>query len=144
MKKVSNLLHMKGNTVCSIDSKSTVYEALELMVQKNIGSLIVIKNGRFSGLITERDYARKVVLHGKLSKETTVEEIMETNPPTVSLNDSIEHCMHLMSDNNIRYLPVKSEDHVVGMVAMTDVVRFIIDDQRNTIQNLHNYISGSI
>lgn len=144
MKKVSNLIYAKGNTVNTIDADASVYDALELMVSQNIGAVVVYHDGEFVGLMTERDYARKVILKGKNSKETTVAEIMNSKPATVAFEDSIEHCMEIMADKRIRYLPVVADKHVVGLVSMGDVVRFIMDDQKNTIQSLQNYISGSI
>jgi CBS domain-containing protein len=144
MKKVSNLIYAKGNTVNTIEADSSVYDALERMVSHNIGALVVYHENEFVGLMTERDYARKVILKGKNSKETTVAEIMHSKPATVTFEDSIERCMEIMADKHIRYLPVIADQHVVGLVSMGDVVRFIMDDQKNTIQSLQNYISGSI
>ena len=109
-----------------------------------MGALIVFKEGEYAGLFTERDYARKVILKGKNSYDTVVGDIMQENAATVSFNDSIETCMEIMSDKHIRYLPVLSEGHVVGIVSMGDLVRFIIDDQKHTIQHLQNFISGSV
>ncbi len=144
MKKVTALLTKKGNTVTTIPATESVFEALERMVARNIGALIVTHEGEYAGLITERDYARKVVLKGKASKETTVAEIMDSKPATVSLNDPLERCMELMSDKHIRYLPVLAEGRVVGLVSMGDLVRFIIEDQDVTIRDLQNYISGTM
>jgi CBS domain-containing protein len=144
MKKVSNLIYAKGNTVNTIDAAASVFDALEQMVSHNIGALVVYHEGEFVGIMTERDYARKVILRGKNSKETTVAEIMNSKPATVTFEDSIERCMEIMADKRIRYLPVVADRHVVGLVSMGDVVRFIMDDQKNTIQSLQNYISGSI
>jgi CBS domain-containing protein len=143
MKKVSQLLYKKGNAVTTVEARTSVYDALERMVEGNFGAMVVLHEGEFAGLMTERDYARKVVLKGKASKETSVAEIMNSKPATVTLNDTIEHCMELMSDKHIRYLPVLSEGHVVGLVSMGDLVRFIIEDQDHTIRDLKNYISGS-
>ncbi len=144
MKKVSQLLYKKGNAVASVDATESVYDVLEKMVERNIGAIVVLHEGDFVGLMTERDYARKVVLKGKSSKETSVAEIMNPKPATVTLNDTIEQCMELMSDKHIRYLPVLAEGHVVGLVSMGDLVRFIIEDQDHTIRDLRNYISGSV
>lgn len=144
MKKVSQLLYKKGNAVVSVDAAESVYDVLEKMVERNIGAIVVLHEGEFAGLMTERDYARKVVLKGRASKETSVAEIMNARPATVTLNDTIETCMELMSDKHIRYLPVLAEGHVVGLVSMGDLVRFIIEDQDHTIRDLKNYISGSV
>lgn len=144
MKKVSNLIYFKGNTVTIIDSSKTVYDALEIMVQKNIGSLVVYKDNQFVGVVTERDYAQKVIVKGKHSHDTLVSEIMQAAPASVKLDDTIERCMELMSDKHVRYLPVVAEGHVVGLVSMGDVVRYIIEDQKDTINHLQNFISGGV
>ncbi len=144
MKKVSNLIYHKGNTVTIIDGSKTVYDALEIMVQKNIGSLVVYENNQFVGVVTERDYAQKVIVKGKHSHNTLVSEIMQAAPSSVKLDDTIERCMELMSDKHVRYLPVVAEGHVVGLVSMGDVVRYIIEDQKDTINHLQNFISGGV
>ncbi len=144
MKKVLNLINHKGNTVTIIDSSKTVYDALEIMVQKNIGALVVYNSDNFVGVITERDYAQKVIVKGKHSHNTLVSEIMEPSPATVKFEDSIERCMELMADKHIRYLPVLADNHVVGLVSMGDVVRYIIEDQKDTINHLQNFISGGM
>ena len=144
MKKVSNLIYHKGNTVTIIDGSKSVYDALEIMVKKNIGSLVVYENDQFVGVVTERDYAQKVIVKGKHSHDTLVSEIMQATPASVKLDDTIERCMELMSDKHIRYLPVVAEGHVVGLVSMGDVVRYIIEDQKDTIHHLQNFISGGV
>ena len=144
MKKVSNLIYNKGNTVTIIDGSKSVYDALEIMVQKNIGSLVVYEHDQFVGVVTERDYAQKVIVKGKHSHNTLISEIMQTTPASVKLDDTIERCMELMSDKHIRYLPVVAEGHVVGLVSMGDVVRYIIEDQKDTIHHLQNFISGGV
>jgi CBS domain-containing protein len=144
MKKVSQLLLQKGGAVKTIDASKTVYEALEIMISNDFGALIVSQDGRYAGLLTERDYARKVALLGKNSHDTHIAEIMQTNPSSVSLKDSIETCMSIMSAKHIRYLPVLEGDDVVGVVSMGDLVRFIIDDQKNTISHLQNFITGGV
>lgn len=144
MKKVSNLIYQKGNTVTVIDASKSVYDALEIMVQKNIGALVVYKQDSFVGVVTERDYAQKVIVKGKHSHDTLVSEIMQINPATVKFEDTIEKCMELMSDKHIRYLPVLADNHVVGLVSMGDLVRYIIEDQKDTINHLQNFISGAM
>jgi len=144
MKKVSNLIYHKGNGVTIIDASKTVYDALEIMVQKNIGALVVYDAEKFVGVVTERDYAQKVIVKGKHSHNTLVSEIMQVAPATVKFEDTIEKCMELMSDKHIRYLPVIAESHVVGLVSMGDVVRYIIEDQKDTINYLQNFISGGV
>jgi CBS domain-containing protein len=144
MKKVSHLIYHKGNTVTVIETSKSVYDALEIMVQKNIGALVVYEEGRYKGIMTERDYARKVIVKGKNSHDTLVGDIMEDNPASVKFEDTIERCMEIMSDKHIRYLPVLADDHVVGLVSMGDLVRFIMEDQKNTIEHLQNFISGGV
>jgi CBS domain-containing protein len=144
MKKVLNLINHKGNTVTIIDASKSVYDALEIMVQKNIGALVVYKEDNFVGVVTERDYAQKVIVKGKHSHDTLVSEIMQENPATVKFEDTIERCMELMSDKHIRYLPVLADNHVVGLVSMGDVVRYIIEDQKDTINHLQNFITGGM
>jgi CBS domain-containing protein len=144
MKKVTHLIQNKGKAVNGVPTNTPVYKALELMIEKNIGALLVFNEEQLVGLFTERDYARKVILMGKNSHDTTVGEIMETNVSKVSSNDSIERCMEIMSDKHIRYLPVMESEKVEGLVSMGDLVRFIIDDQKHTITNLQNYISGVV
>ena len=119
MKKVSNILARKGSSVFSIDGSTTVLEALRLMSDKNIGSIIITEDGDYAGLMTERDYARKVILQGKSSLETQVRDIMSTGLPRILPDNSVETCMHIMSESNIRYLPVFRGDalclgHAVG------------------------------
>src|SRR3569833_2180557 len=106
MKKVSDILNRKGVTVITIDADTTVLDALRLMDDKNIGSVVVTENGEYLGLLTERDYARKVILQGKSSQDTMVRDIMSTGLPRIVPETSVETCMHIMSENNIRYLPV--------------------------------------
>lgn len=141
MTTVKDILSRKGDTVC-IYSKAAVLEALKIMDEKNIGSLLVLnENDQYVGLFTERDYSRKVVLKGKNSTSTPVEEIMTTNLPTVGLKDSVEHCRQLMSSQNIRYLPVFSGNELKGIISMSDVVKETIAMQQETIDHLQQYIS---
>ena len=124
----------------TVQSELTVIEALQLMADKNIGSLAVVQNQRFVGLMTERDYSRKVILKGRASNETTVGEIMSSDYPSVTHNDSIEHCMHLLSAQNIRYLPVIEQGKLSGIISINDVVTETILTQKETIEHLQNYI----
>jgi CBS domain-containing protein len=142
MGKVRDILKIKGNSIFSVKPAITVYEALEVMVEKNIGALLVSDNGKFVGVFTERDYARKVILKGKTSKETTIREIMTENPVTVTPDASIDDCMKLMSTKGLRYIPVVANGDLVGMISIGDVVKFIIDEQRYIIEDLENYITG--
>lgn len=140
--KVADILHSKGNNVYSVDGDITVYEALKIMGEKNIGALLVMNNEALEGIISERDYARKIILKGKTSHETLVKEIMTEKVITVMEEDDIEKCMNLMSGKRIRHLPVIKDDKIVGVISITDVVTSIIEMQKNTITQLENYISG--
>ncbi|RNI26489.1 CBS domain-containing protein [Rufibacter latericius] len=142
MGKVRNILANKGHKIYSIEPDDTVYQALELMCEKNLGALLIIDRGRFTGIFTERDYARKVILKGKASKETLVREIMSERPATVTPDTSIEDCMKLMTLSYIRHLPVLENDELVGLISIGDVVKYIIDEQKFIIENLEHYITG--
>lgn len=139
--KVSDILQKKGNAVIAVTSTSTVLDALKLMSEKNIGALLVMDDGQLTGIFSERDYARKVVLKGKASADTAVREIMTENPFTVQPDDSIETCMGIMSNKHIRHLPVSKDNTVAGMISIGDVVTAIIQSQKETIDQLKNYIS---
>lgn len=139
--KVSGILQTKGSNVFSIGSSATVLDALKMMGEKNIGALPVIDNGQLTGILSERDYARKVILKGKTSSETLVSEIMTASPIVVSPDDSIEKCMEIMSAKKIRHLPVVSGNTVTGMISIGDVVTSIINAQKEMIDYLKNYIS---
>lgn len=142
MKKVSDILARKGGGVIAIDADTSVLDALRLMSEKNIGSVIVTEAGEYAGLLTERDYARKVILKGKSSDETTVREIMSTGLPRILPNSSIETCMHIMSESNIRYLPVFREDELCGIISINDVVTETILSHEATIEHLKSYIQS--
>lgn len=142
MGKVRNILEEKGNQVFSVEPSVTVYKALELMMEKNIGGLLITENGKLAGIFTERDYARKLVLRGKSSKETPIKEMMTPNPFTVTPDTGIEDCMQLMTEKKIRHLPVVENEALVGVISIGDVVRFIIEEQRYIIEHLEHYITG--
>ncbi len=139
--RVSAILSSKGSNVYSVTENITVYEALQIMNEKNVGALLVMDGEHLEGIISERDYARKIVLKGKASQETMVKEIMTKEVVTVLPEDDIEKCMGLMSGRHIRHLPVMKEDKVLGVISITDVVTAIIELQKNTISHLQNYIS---
>ena len=142
MNTVNQILFRKGTIIISVVTGTPVFDALKLMAEKNIGSVVVNdEDGTFQGIVTERDYSRKVILQGKSSTEVTVEEIMLTDLPKLSLYDTIEHCMQLMSSNNIRYLPVFSEKELKGVISMSDVVKETILIQQETISHLNEYIN---
>jgi IMP dehydrogenase len=140
MKNVAHILARKGNNVISVSPEFPVLEALKIMAEKNIGSVIVLEAGEYCGLITERDYARKVVLRGKTSADTRVGDIMSEDLPRISPTDTLEKCMQLMSEANIRYLPVFEADTLCGIISINDVVKETILEQQHTIEQLHNYI----
>ena len=140
VKKVSDILARKGNYVESVSPETIVIEALRLMADKNIGSVAVLHNEKFVGLMTERDYSRKVILKGRASNETTVGEIMTLNGPSITKNDSVEHCMEIMSTQNLRYLPVIENNKLAGIISINDVVTETILNQKETIEHLQNYI----
>jgi CBS domain-containing protein len=142
MGKVRNILQTKGNVIFSVEPKDTVYYALEQMCEKNVGALLVLDNGHFAGIFTERDYARKVILKGKASKETLVGEIMTENVMTVSPDTGIDECMKLMTSSYIRHLPVLEGGELKGLVSIGDLVKYIIDEQKFIIENLEHFITG--
>lgn len=142
MNTVNQILSRKGAIAITVESGTSVFDALHLMAEKNIGSVVVTtKDGAFQGIVTERDYSRKVVLQGRNSTEATVEEIMSTDLPRLSLNDTVDHCMHLMTSKNIRYLPVFSGSELKGIISMSDVVKATILMQQETISHLKEYIN---
>lgn len=142
MKKVSDILTRKGANIVAIDGGTTVLDALKLMADKNIGSVVITEDGNYAGLLTERDYARKVILHGKSSLETQVRDIMSTNFPHMIPENSVETCMHVMSENNLRYLPVFNGDMMCGIISITDVVTETILTHEETIEQLRSYIQS--
>jgi len=143
MATVRQLLDAKGHDVWSITPRSSVFEALELMSEKDVGALLVVdKEGRLEGIFSERDYARKLVLKGKISKKTSVADLMTENVIHVSPSASFEECMQVMTEKRIRHLPVLEEGRVAGIVTIGDVVKQIISRQEMTIKHLGDYISG--
>lgn len=138
---VHQILNAKGRNVYSVRSTTTVFEALKVMGDKNIGAILVIDGNDLKGILSERDYARKIVLKDKSSKETFVHEIMEGNVFSVLLSNNIEDCMELMSSKRIRHLPVLEDGTVVGIISISDVVKAIIEIQKDTINHLNSYIS---
>jgi CBS domain-containing protein len=139
---ISALLHHKGTALWSIAPEATVFEAIQLMAEKNIGSLLVMSSDRLVGLFTERDYARKIALHGKTSKQTLVKEILSRDVITVTPQSSVEECMKLMTEKRVRHLPVLDGASVAGIVSIGDLVNFIISAQDATIEQMERYIAG--
>lgn len=138
---VNQILSTKGKDLFSVLSSHTVFEALLAMSEKNIGAILVIEETKLKGVLSERDYARKVVLKDKSSKETFVHEIMSTNLVTVTPSDNLDYCLELMSTTRVRHLPVLENDIVIGIISISDVVKAIMELQKETIQHLNTYIS---
>ena len=143
MASVKNILEAKGNATFTITPGTSVYHALELMVEKNVSALLVMENEELAGIFTERDYARKVVLKGKSSKETPIGEIMTKELITVSPDSTIDECMQLMTGKYIRHLPVVNNNKLAGIISIGDVVRCIIEEQKSIIGHMEQYIAGS-
>lgn len=140
---IGSLLNQKGREVFSISPSTCVYDALALMAEKEIGALIVMEDGRLVGLISERDYARKVILQGRSSKDTAVADIMTPEVITASPCDSVDECMRVMTEHRIRHLPVVDNGRIVGVISVGDLVKSIISSQQDEIQHLHAYIQGT-
>ena len=141
---VRSLLRLKGQAlVWSISPDATVYEAIEQMAEKRIGALVVLRSGRLDGIVSERDYARKVILQGKHSRETRVHEIMTAPVAFVTPEQPIDECMRLMTSHRVRHLPVLEAERVVGMVSIGDLVNWIIMSHEQTIHQLQSYITGA-
>ena len=139
---VRSILHQKGRDVWSVPPEATVYNALEMMGDKGAGALLVIGEGKLLGVISERDYARKGVLQGRMSKQTPVSEIMVSPAIVATLESTVEECMRLMTTHRIRHLPIVDHDQVVGVVSIGDLVKWIISAQEETINRLQDYITG--
>ncbi len=140
---VNQILSTKGDYVYSIVSTISVYDAIKVMGEKNVGAILIIEENQLKGILSERDYARKIVLKGKSSKNTLVNEIMVSNVITVQPTDDLDYCMELMISRRIRHLPVVENDKVIGLVSIGDVVKSIIEKQKETIQLLDSYINGT-
>jgi CBS domain-containing protein len=143
MRTVRQLLGDKGNSVHTISPDASVLDALKHMSERDIGALMVLEDGEVVGLLSERDYARKVILKGRFSKDVRVREIMTTEVICVGSTQRIDACMSLMTTNRVRHLPVLEAGQLAGIISMGDVVKAIIDDQQFTIEQLEHYITGS-
>ncbi len=139
---INEVLGSKGTNVWSVAPNATVYDAIQMMANKNVGALLVTENGKLIGIISERDYTRKVALKGKSSKQTAVKEILSGEIITVSPHHSIEDCMRLMTEHHIRHLPVLEDDKIIGIVSIGDLVNWTISVQNATINQLQTYIAG--
>jgi CBS domain-containing protein len=144
MKTIGELLKTKGHDIWTISPHATVYEALELMADKEIGALLVLEEGKLVGIFSERDYARKVILKGKASKDTLVSELMTQTVFCVSSANTLEDCMAIMTSKQIRHLPVLRDERLIGMITLGDVVKRIISEQQFTIQQLESYVYDSV
>ena len=142
MRTVKDVLQTKGHDVLSITPDATVYEALKIMADKNVGALVVLNGEAVAGLLSERDYARKVILHGKSSKEMQVREIMTAKVYYMRPEQTLQDCMAQMTDKRVRHLPVLEGIRLVGIISIGDVVKEIIADHESTIKLLENYITG--
>ena len=142
MKLVQHLLESKGNEIISIEEDASVFDAIKIMADRSVGSLLVMEGEKLSGIVTERDYARKVILQGRSSETTKVAEIMTAELVTATNGQTVNECMTLMTQRRIRHLPVVSEDKVIGLISIGDLVQAIISDQQQEIEQLEQYISG--
>jgi len=142
MKTVKHLLDNKQVRIISVNPNSSVLDALKVMTDKNISAVLVMENEILFGIFTERDYARKIILQGKASKDTNIYEAMTADPIIISMGDTIDKCMEIMTEKHIRHLPVVVNNEVKGMISIGDLVKFIIADQKQTISQLESYISG--
>lgn len=140
---VGTLLDRKGRRVFSIAPESSVYSAIEEMAERGVGALVVLENGRLAGILSERDYTRKVILAGRSSRETKVGEIMSTELVTVEPVDNVGYCLRIMTENRVRHLPVLAGDSVVGVLSIGDLVKQVIAEQESTIDHLQSYIQGA-
>jgi CBS domain-containing protein len=142
MKLVQHLLDTKGRDVISVAGDASVFDAIKIMAERSVGSLLVIEDEKIVGIVTERDYARKVILLGRSSETTKVAEIMSTAVITATVEQTVKECMTLMTEKRIRHLPVVADDKVIGLISIGDLVQAIISDQQHEIEQLENYISG--
>jgi CBS domain-containing protein len=139
---IREILKRKGHEVFSITPESSVYRAIEMMADRHVGALLVIADARLVGIISERDYARKVILKGRSSKDTRVRDIMTSPVIFVEPQDSVDECMRIMTENRVRHLPVVEDEKVIGVASIGDLVNWIMSAQEHTIQQLQNYVTG--
>ena len=142
MKLVQHLLDAKDGAIISIAADASVFDAIKLMADKAVGSLLVMQDGDLKGIMTEHDYARKVIVKGRSSKSTAVSEIMTADVLTADRSDTVNNCMEVMTERKIRHLPVVEDGEVVGLISIGDLVQAIISDQQEEIEHLEHYISG--
>jgi CBS domain-containing protein len=139
---ISELLKSKGSSVWGVTPETTVFDAIQLMAEKNVGALVVTENGQLTGIISERDYTRKVILQGKASKTTQVREILSGHVISVTPKHTVQECLQIMTQNRVRHLPVLDGGKLAGVISIGDLVNWVIDAQRSTIEQLHAYITG--
>ncbi|MGZ5188362.1 MAG: CBS domain-containing protein [Kaistella sp.] len=142
MSNIATILARKGNSYVTVEPEQTVLEALQLMADKNVGAVVVKDAENYHGIFTERDYSRNVILKNRHSSETKVKEVMSVNLPELHALDSLNHCMQLMADHNVRYLPVMEEGKMAGIISITDVIREKVIYQKEVIKHLKEYIQG--
>jgi CBS domain-containing protein len=142
MTTLSQLLGSKGRDVYSVAAGASVLDAVRVMAERHVGALVVIENGRLAGVVSERDYARKVVLNGRASSTTAVREIMSSPVITISPDKTVDDAMRLMTERRIRHLPVMQGETLLGVVSIGDLVKSVIEEQRHTIEDLRSYIQG--
>ena len=142
MNKVSDILNRKGHKAISVLPDTSVKDALKVMAQNNIGSVVIMENDSFLGIMTERDYSRKIILKGRNSTDTKVRDIMATDFPELKTTDTVAHCMELMTEKNIRYLPVFANEKLEGIISISDVISETIISQQQTIEHLDSYINS--
>jgi CBS domain-containing protein len=142
MKSVKDILRIKGSQVWSVHPDATLFEALQIMSERNVGALVVLEGENLVGVISERDYARKIILKGKTSRETRVREVMSENPICVDPDTEVEICMALMTDQRVRHLPVLDRGRLVGVISIGDVVKAVLSEKEFLIEQLEKYIRG--
>lgn len=141
MPSIKDLLQSKNRKLITVSSTESIFDALKIMAEENIGCLIVLKGENYVGMFTERDYARKIVLEGRSSDTTTVNEIMISDIPQLNINDSIELCSKLMTEKTLRYLPVFENDQLVSIISQSDIIKHTIESQKSLIEHLQNYMN---
>jgi CBS domain-containing protein len=141
MPTIKDLLSNKNRKLITVSSSSSIIDALRIMAESNIGCLIVLEGDHYVGMFTERDYARKIVLEGRSSDSTTVNEIMVSDIPMLNSNDTIEHCSKIMTEKTLRYLPVFENSQLVNLISQSDIIKYTIDTQKSLIAHLQDYMN---